>query len=141
MSRPKLMHGARVLCYINGKLFGVVTSFSWSSSTPRRKIHTIDIPHPVELATTTVDVTWNMGMLRILGDGGAQGAEIVAQQSDISREKYFSILLLERQTDLPLFKADLCVTESEQWSANAKGIVQGQISGSGILWSNETNQR
>jgi hypothetical protein len=139
-TRPKIVHGARVLVYVNGKLFGVCTSFSWSSVSPRKKIRTIDISHAVELAATTTDVTFTMGVLRTIGDGGGQGAGVIALQSEVSKEKYFSVLLLERQSDLPLFKADLCQTDAEQWSVTAKGLATGQISCSGIIWSNEANQ-
>jgi hypothetical protein len=81
-----------------------------------------------------------MNVLRTIGDGGMQGVGLVAQQTDISREKYFSILLLERESDMPLFKADLCQTDSEQWTVTAKGLAAGQISGGGIIWGNEANQ-
>lgn len=140
MSASSLVHGARVLCYINGKLFGRVVSFGWNSSTPRKKIHTIDIPHPVEIATTTSDVTWQMSVLRTVGDGGMQGAGVVATAPVLSREKYFTILLLERTSNQTLFRADLCMTDSESWTVASKELVRGQVTGSGIVWVNEAAQ-
>lgn len=135
--RPKLVVAAKVLVYINGRLFGRCTSFQWTSRTPRRKIHVIDIQHPVELGATTVDVDWSMGVLRVIGDGGLQGAGVVAQQTDLSREKYFSLALVERSTGATIFKADLCATDSESWSVVAKDRMLGQANGSGIVWVNE----
>jgi hypothetical protein len=140
-TRPKLVSAPRVLVYINGKLYGRCTTFQWSSITPRRRIHVCDIAVPVELAATTTDVTWQMGVLRVIGDGGAQGSGIVADQLNISREKYFTLTLIERQTDMVLFQADLCNTDSEIWSIAPKGLMQGQISGSGITWVNEASSQ
>lgn len=136
--RPILVSGAKVLCYINGKLFGRVTSFSWASATPRKKIRCVDISIPLELAATTTDLTWQMGVLRTIGDGGLQGSGIVADFNNVIKEKYFTILLIERTSNLVLFKSDLCNTDSESWSVVNKSIMSGQVSGSGILWQNET---
>jgi hypothetical protein len=140
-NRPNLITGPRVLVYINGKLFGKIVSFQWGSATPRKKIRTIDIPHPVELAATTVDMNWNMSVLRLIGDGGAQGAGIVAQQTLLSREKYFTILIIERTTNTTLFRADFCNTDNESWVIQAKDIMRGTINGSGITWVNEGAQQ
>lgn len=138
-NRPTLVTAAKVLVYVNGRLLGRCTSFSWSSLTPRKKIRTVDIVHPVELAPTTTEISWNMGVLRSVGDGGIQGVGMVAaQQVDVSREKYFTLLLIERSSNLVLFKADFCNTDSESWAINAKAIMTGQVSGSGIVWGNET---
>jgi hypothetical protein len=139
MSVSKLVHGARAVVYINGKMYGLATAFSWSSSTPNKKVHCIDVPYPLELATTTADVSWQMTVLRTVGDGGAQGAGIVAQSGDLSRQKYFTILVVERLTDITLFKSDFCSTDSESWQLSTKSIMQGQISGSATQWVNESN--
>lgn len=138
MGRPKLVVAAKVLMYVNGKLYAKATSFQWSSATPRRKIRTIDIPVPVELAATTTDVTWTIGCLRIIGDGGLQGSGVVAQQTDISLEKYFSLLLVERTSGLTIFKSDYNNVDSEAWQLASKTVMSGTVSGSGISWVNES---
>jgi hypothetical protein len=139
MTRPKIVVAAKILVYVNGKLFGRCTSFSWTSSTPRKKLRVIDIQVAVELMSTTIDVTWTMGVLRTVGDGGLQGAGVVAQQSELSREKYFTIQLVERTSGLTIFRSDLNNTDAEQWHVNAKGLLEGQASGSGITWVNEAS--
>lgn len=140
MTRPKIVSGARVLVYINGKLFGVCTGFSWNSLTPRKKIRGIDIANVLELAATTTEVTWTMSVLRTIGDGGMQGQGVVVLQPSLSLEKYFTILLIERMSNLPIFRCDLNNTDSESWNVFAKNLMQGQIQGSGIIWDNEANQ-
>lgn len=135
--RPVIITAAKILVYVNGQLFGRCISFSWKSNTPRKKIRTIDIQNPVELAATTADVDWTIGVLRTTGDGGLQGAGVVAQQSDLSREQYFTIQLVERSSGFTLFRADYCQTDAEQWTVTAKGKLAGTASGSGISWANE----
>jgi hypothetical protein len=79
-----------------------------------------------------------MGVLRTIGDGGLQGAGVVSQQSELSREMYFTIQLVERTSGLTLFRSDMNNTDSEQWSVTAKDLLLGNVSGSGISWVNET---
>jgi hypothetical protein len=140
-NRPKLVVAAAVNIYINGKLFGLCTSFSWTSNTQRKEIQCIDIAHAVELAATRTSVVWQMGVLRTRGDGGMQGASVVANQANVIKEKYFTILLVERTTNLPIFKADLCNTDSENWVLTAKGLMAGTVQGKGITWVNEADQQ
>lgn len=139
--RPSSLNGARIVCYINGRLFGLVTSFSWTSSTPRKKVHVVDVPHPVELMATTTEISWQMGVMRLMGDGGMQGNGIVANQTNIIKEKYFTIMLVERLSNLPVFQADMCQTDGEQWSITAKGLMSGSVSGSCIVWTNEADKQ
>jgi hypothetical protein len=138
MSRPKIVVAAKILVYVNGKLFGRCTSFAWTSNTPRKKIRTIDIQNPVELAATSVDVVWSLGVIRTIGDGGLQGAGLAALQSQLSREKYFTLQLTERTSGLTLFRSDYNNTDTETWQVTAKGLLLGTAGGSGIQWVNET---
>jgi hypothetical protein len=138
MARPKIIAGAHVLVYINGKLFGRATSFTWTSSTPGRKIRVIDTQHAVELAATTIDVDWTLGCVRTVGDGGFQGVGVAATQpTDNSLGKYFTIQLVERRSGLTLFRCDMNNANAEQWSVNAKAQTIGSVSASGIIWLNE----
>jgi hypothetical protein len=139
MASPSIMVSAHVVCYINNKMLGVVTGFSWTSNTPRKEIRSIDIPVPVELASTTTSVSFSMSVLRATGDGGMQGSGVVVPQNLVSREKYFTILLVDRATDLPVFKADFCQTDSESWTVTPKSLLSGQVQGKGLIWNNEAS--
>lgn len=139
MNRPRLVTGAKVLVYVNGKLFGRCAGFSWTSMTPRRKIRVIDVPFPVELAATGSEVTWTMNVLRTIGDGGMQGAGVLVPPAQVISEKYFTLQLVERTTGLTLFKSDFNNSDSESWQILPKMIMQGQIQGSGIVWVNEAS--
>lgn len=137
--RPVILTSARVLVYVNGRRFGRCTSFTWSSQTQHREVETVDLEFPVELATARAKLSWQMGVVRTTGDGGAQGAGMVPQQTALSREKYFTLQLVDRASGYTLFKCSMCVTNSEQWTIRAPGVVAGQVSGAGITWSNESS--
>lgn len=138
-NRQVVVAGPHVLCYVNATLIGRVTSFSLNSKTGFRGIRGIDIPTVQEHAPTITEVAFQLGLLRTRGDGGAQGAGLVVQQPDISRAKYFTVLLVDRRTDMQIFKADFCVANDESWSLDARGRMVGTVSCEGVTWSNEVS--
>lgn len=140
MSIARTIAGSRIFCYINGTPFAQVTGFSFTSTNDKKEIRGIDIQTALEFAPTTVSVKGNLKLIRTLGDGGAQSAGILASQVNASREKYFTILLVERSTDLPIFQCSLCSATSENWSVeSARGLLVGSIDFSGVLFTNEAD--
>lgn len=137
MSYNTTIVGATVDCYINGKLYSVVTSFRWSSDTSRRSIHGIDSAEPLELAPTITRVTGSVGLLRSHMDAGIEGVGVVAPLQDLSREKYFTIALMDRMTGTIIFKADNCSVMNQSWDVPARGMVTGQMTFEAIGWGNE----
>lgn len=137
MARSRLIAGPKVKLLINGKLFGRVVSFRWNSDTPKSAKYGIDSMQPYELASTITRGSGTMNVLRISGDGGAEGAGITAAYPDLSREKYFSVTLIELNTDLTLFQARKCSLVSQNWDISAKSLVSGSLSFEFIDFSNE----
>lgn len=137
MQRPRLIGSPQVLVYINGQPFGKCTSFQWTSITAHKEIEGVDQLFPFELAPTTTMVTFQMGVLRLLADGGMQAAGIVPQQQHLSQEKYFTVQLVERKTNTTLFLSVMNVCDSEVWSITPKGLLAGQVVCKGITWVNE----
>ncbi len=133
----KTITGARIMCYINGKLYGRASSFTWNSQTAHRPIYGIDSCDPFELAASTTKISGTMSIYRLIGDGGAQGAGMVPTYEDMPRGRYFNITLIDRGTDSVLFQARYCVVQTESWNVAAKGIVTGQVSFEAIDWNNE----
>lgn len=138
MGQSRLITSARLLVYINGRLFGRCNSFSINSVTPIKEIETIDVQFPLELAVARVRVGWTMGVLRTIGDGGLQGAGVIAPQAVLSRQRYFTLQIVERQSGLTFFQSVYNMAGSEDWNVVVKQIVAGSVTGSGILWTNET---
>lgn len=140
MSRSRIITGARVLVYVNGKPFAQVTHFRWDSATPPKKIMGVDSGEPVELAPTTTMISGNMGLLRLSGDGGLEGAGIIPEFSEVPRGKYFSLALIDRATDTQIFRADRCWCASQSWDIPSKGMVTGQMTFEALGWNNEATK-
>lgn len=138
MALSRITHGARLLCYINGTLLGRITSFEYSSNTNHRDARGLDVNYVIETIPTTISTVFTMTILRVIADGGAEGAGLVTQLADQVREKYFTILLVDRVTDLPVFQSDYCTCTSQSWSVAAKGVMIGRISCEAIYWNNES---
>jgi hypothetical protein len=137
MARSPLLTGAQVLCYINSRAFGRVADLGWTSDTPLEELRVVDVLEPVELIPQGVSVRGQLSIYRLRQDGGLQAAGMVATWADLTRQKYFSILVVDRVTDTVIFRADKCMVGSESWRFG-KGYVMGQVSFQGLGWSNET---
>lgn len=137
MGAPVLIHAPSVACYINGKVLGLVYSFDWTSITPRKKISAIDVLQDLELAPTDSKVSFNMGLYRLRGGGGLEGANITAPAPDLAQENYFSVVLLDLVTKFVIFNAQKASVESQSWSVATKAYMTGSVSCSALSWNNE----
>jgi hypothetical protein len=108
--------------------------------TPRSLKFGLDSVTPFEIATTTAHGTGSMSVLKLSGDGSGQGAGVVASFFDLSREKYFSITLLEIETQATIFQARRCSLVNETWSVGARGVMAGNLNFEFIDYTNETNR-
>jgi len=135
--RSLLLTGAQVIMYVNGVRFGRVSSFNWQSETPRKMIYAVDSVTPFELGTTVNAITGSMTVYRLSQDGGAEGAGMVAPVTDLSREKYFSMLLVDQTSGAVIFQADQCSVESQSWTARIHSYVEGQIAFRALTYNNE----
>lgn len=130
----RVIPSAELVVYVNGAPFGIATTFSWQSNTQKRAIRGIDCAEAIELAPMMVSVTGQMSVVR-LHSGGLETMEITASFENQSREKYISILVIDRATQAIIFRADSCSITSQQWSASARGMVMGQVSFEALEWS------
>jgi hypothetical protein len=137
MARAKTVVSAGVVLYLNGKPYGRVREFFFDSATPRKPLYGIDSTEPFELIPTTTLVTGRIGLVRTVGDGGAEGAAMTTQVDAIPREKYFTLQLIERTSDTVIFEARYCSVTRQSWGAPEKGIVTGTVEWEALDWSNE----
>jgi hypothetical protein len=133
----QLLVGAHLKVYVNGGPFGRTADFSWEESTPRRETAVVDYLPPWELEQGSVSVRASMTIYRMHMDGGIENAGLKAVWADLPREKYFSLLLIDRVTDTVVFRADRCSVEHQSWRAT-RGYVMGSVSIKALDWSNET---
>jgi len=137
MARPRLISSARLLVYLNGRLYGRCAGISWQPTTPKRAARAVDTPLVQEYMPTTVEVTGAMTIYRMIADGGTEGAGIQANQIDTAREKYFTITLVERTTDTVVLQINQATVQSQAWSVSPRGLLMGQISFTAIISTNE----
>lgn len=140
MARSQIVTAPKVKLYINGKLFGRVTGFNWTSETPRSSKYGLDSMQPYEIAPTITRGSGTMNVLRLSGDGGAEGAGVVAPLPEISAEKYFSVTLIEIGTEFTIFQARRCSLTSQSWNIAVRSVVAGSFSFDFIDFSNEIPQ-
>jgi hypothetical protein len=123
-----IVTGAGVLLYINGQFFAWVSSIQWQVVTAQKEIFAVDSNSAYELAPGQAKAGGTLGLYRLHGDGGATGAQITTQFQALVRQKYFTLVLVDKLTHETLFSAARCALEVQSWSAAARGFVTGQFS-------------
>lgn len=137
MGQPRIIVGANVICYLNGKPLGFVAMFRYNASTPSRKIGGIDSIEVLELGPTTSMCSWNMTVYRIKGGGGIQGIGMGPVSAEIPRGKYFTFVLIDRITDTILWQGAGCRVEDESGAFESKAMSMISVAGSCLTWNNE----
>ena len=133
----KLVVGAHVVCLFNGRLMGQVTAMDWSISSNRTRRHGLDGLMPYEISVGNTWIQGSVSILRVHGDAGLEGRGIVAPAELLPREKYFSILLIDRSTGTKLLQADHCMVTGQKWAVQAKQRLTGSFAFEGIDYANE----
>jgi hypothetical protein len=137
MPASRIASTAKVILYINGNAYAQAMSFRWSSDTPKKPLYGLDSSEPYELAPTVTKVSGQITLLRLVGDGGAEGAGATPSLPSIPAGKYFTLMLVDRATDTQLFRADHCTATSQGWDVPSKGLITGGLSFEALTWSNE----
>lgn len=135
----RVVVAAHLLVFINGRIFGECMGMEWDSSTPRTEKMGLDSLTPFELAPTGTHVTGSFQMLRLRATGGLEGRGIVAPFRALSREKYLSILVINRQDGTRILRCDNCSVTSQRWRVAAKGRVDGSFSFMGLDCASEAD--
>jgi hypothetical protein len=137
MTASRNIVAAQLVVFVNGRMFGEVTAFNFSSATPREEIMAIDSMHAQELAPTTMKLSGAISFLRRHSTGGLEGRGIIAPPEKIPEERYFSLLMLNRRDKTIFFRADECAVMQQSFVAEARGLVTGSFTFMALHWSNE----
>jgi hypothetical protein len=89
------------------------------------------------MAPTISKIIGTIKLLRTSADGGAEGAGMAVQIDDLSRERYFSVQLIDLATAAVLFQADRCGATEQSWDVPERGRVTGILRFSAFRWNNE----
>lgn len=133
----KTIAGANIKVLINDATFGICTHAEFTSGTGRRAIFGLDSVTAFELAPGQQTVSGRMDCTRIKLSGGLEGFGVVAPSEKILLEKYITITLIERSTGSILFRCEQAAVDTQNWVADARGIMRGSFVFTGIAWFNE----
>lgn len=139
MSKSFVISGAKVYLAVNGIKIGRVTGFSYNAQSPMKAIHGIDSNEAFELAPTTSSINGSINVIKFQADGGAEGMGAIPVSQEIVSGRYFSMILIERNSSSVIFRADYCVVQGQSWQVQAKGLIVGTINFSALTWSNEVS--
>lgn len=136
MASP-LLTGAHVLVYVNNQLFGRVASIDLDQTTPLKEIQTVDYLGSIEIANMNVTGGGSMVIYKTKRDGGIEASGFVARWQDLSRQKYFSLLLIDRSSDTVIYRADKNMVASQKWHYGQE-LVLGVVTFRSILAENSS---
>jgi hypothetical protein len=133
----RIIVGAHVRCYINARPFGRVQRAVIKISNPQNAVQGIDTTETVSLEDGQVVVAGTLTIYRMHLDGGIEAAGLVPPPRDLARGKYFSLLIVDRGPDSPLFQVDRAKVTDQEWRID-QGHMIGTVSFRGVTWQNET---
>lgn len=140
MAQSQVLASAHLKCNVNGRLLGWTSGFHPRIRTPVRRAQGIDTALTFELMPTTYEVAGSMQVYRGRAQGGAEGLGMAAFARNLLLQKYCTIELLDRVTDLVVFKFGSCLITEQNWDISPKGLVVGQFAFEGCEYSNEADQ-
>lgn len=135
--RSKTLRGLDCIVYINGVPWAVTDTITYDINYGVEETFGIDVMEAQELASQRVSIRGSSHYFRQHNTAGVEGAGIVPVLSEISRERYFYLQIVDRQTDTTYFEIPKCKLMTQSGSVRARGIAEGNLSFGGIGWANE----
>ena len=136
MPSSTVVRGGDVKVWINGNLFTPVSSVKYRINTNRKEIFGIDQIIPFELAPGTISIDGSVDVYRMKNNGSLEGRGIVAPLQKMLEEKYFSLVITDRETDICLLYIPQASLKEQNWSFQ-KGICTGSFSFAGIGYASD----
>lgn len=137
MPRVESQRGADFAIYINGQVFGVVSSLDWEATTGAKTLRGIDLSTPFEIAPGAAHISGSMSLYRLQDSAGLEGAGIMPVESQIPRARYFDIQVVNRVTETVILRIPKAMAIRQQWRIASKELVQGSFTFQGLGWNNE----
>jgi hypothetical protein len=106
--------------------------------TPRRELRGIDTLQSVEFIPISANVKGTLQIYRLHQDGGIEAAGLAATFDSLTREKYASLMVIDRATDTTIVQIDKFCVQNQAWSFSPKALIVGTITWAGLNYINES---
>ena len=121
MPVPVVLVGAKIQLYINNVVYKQVESLTFTVDTDVEEIMGIDSLFAQELTPSKVKVFGSVQGLRLMNNGGLQGAAIRPLYLDFAASPYISIRVVDRQTQEEIFACFDAMVTSENHTIPNRG--------------------
>lgn len=132
MASQKVIAGANIKVYINGKVYSEVQQLSWTIDYGEEEIYGIDSIFPQEIKTTRISVSGSLSGVRVENSNGLQGQSIRHGIRDSLFAPYISIRIFDRKSGEDVLFIPSAKVTSENTSVSAKGIMKTNFSFKGL---------
>jgi hypothetical protein len=137
MALSNIVTTPHCVCYINSVPFARCCGLTFDVSTPRKEIRGIDTLQAVEEIPVGFSVRGTLQVYRLHRDGGIESVGLIATFDSLTREKYASLMVIDRLTDTVLMQVDKMSVQNQSWSFVPKSFVIGTISFTGLNYNND----
>jgi hypothetical protein len=138
MAISNLVTSPHCICLVNSIPLARVGGLTYEVSSPKKELRGIDTLIPVELVPMGLSLRGTLQLYRLHQDGGAEAAGLVSTWNKATRQKYFSLMVIDRLTDTVLLQANRCDVIGQSWSIVPRQFVLGTISWQGLDYENDS---
>ncbi len=135
--RSKTLRGLDLIVYINGRPWAVCDSVDYDVDYGTEDVYGIDNMQPQEIASHRVRLDGSLHFFRQHNSAGVEGIGIAPVESELTRERYFYLQIVDRQTDTTYFEVPKAKIRRQRGGAKARGIAEGTLTFGGCGWANE----
>lgn len=134
-----IQHGAGVLIKINKAVIGFATGINYTRSQNNKVIYEVDSPFPAEIMPTRYICSGTLTGFRLRNSGGVDGQGILdlSNVQNYFTQKYVTLEIIDRLTNLPIFFVNRCLFDNDSWRVDAKSLLTFSVNFTGIWASNE----
>jgi hypothetical protein len=132
MSTQKVISGAHLKTYINGKVYNEIQSLSYVIDYGEEPIYGIDSVFPQEIKITRISFQGSVSGVRVANSNGLQGQSLRPGIRDSFFAPYISIRITDRRTGEDVMWVPHAKITNERLEVSAKGVAKVSFSFTGL---------
>lgn len=129
---------ANTVLYINGMPYAHVQEVTPTITSPQKILRGIDYLPGIETAPMPVEYNVSAILYRRKNTGGLEGEGFLPRWDNATRGKFFSAIIMDRQTQEILFESQKNQIVSQSWRIAPKSILVGQVTWIGLGYTNDS---